>query len=82
MDQPGIKQGTRRHIRWLWLAISIWGLLLTPSAIVSAVDAYKGDHQFGWIIPFAFAMRIAQIWFFAWLWWKYRPSNLTPNTSA
>jgi hypothetical protein len=82
MEQPKIRQGAWKRMRWLWLAIAIWGLLLTPSAIVSAVDAYKADHTFGWIIPFAFALRIVQIWFFAWLWWKYRPSNLKPNTSV
>jgi hypothetical protein len=75
MNRSEMKQGAWKRMRWLWLAFAILGLLLTPSAIANAIDSYKADHRLGWIIPLAFALRFGQIWLFAWLWWKYRPSG-------
>ncbi|MCU1222547.1 MAG: hypothetical protein JWQ42_640 [Edaphobacter sp.] len=73
MDQWELKRGHWRRMRWLWLASSILGVLSTPSAMVNALDDYKTNHSFGWIVLLAFAMRFGQIWLFAWLWWKCRP---------
>lgn len=81
MDRLEPKRGQWRRMRWGWLAISILGLLFTPSAIIDAVDTYKTDHSVGWIIPLAFAIRFGQIWLFAWLWWKSRPSSPETNPS-
>jgi hypothetical protein len=75
MNRSEMKQGARKRVRWLWLGFAILGLLLTPGVIADAIDNYKADHRIGWVIPLAFALRFGQIWLFAWLWWKYRPSD-------
>jgi hypothetical protein len=80
MDQWELKRGHWKRMRWLWLALSIFGMLSTPSAIVDALNNYKADHRFGWITLLAFTIRFGQIWLFAWLWWKCRP--LKPETSS
>jgi hypothetical protein len=80
MDKWELKRGHWRRMRWLWLALSLLGLISTPSAVLDAVENYKTDHRLGWIIPLAFGMRFGQIWLFAWLWWKCRP--LPPEYSS
>lgn len=64
-----------RRMRWAWFALAVLGVVLTPGAILNAIDLYQTNHKLGFVIPIAFAIRFTQIWFFAWLWWKYRPSN-------
>lgn len=73
------KPGKWRRMRWAWLALSVLGVLTTPGAILHAMDLYKADHKFSFMIFIAFAIRFGEIWVFAWLWWKYRPS--APQTS-
>jgi hypothetical protein len=66
------------------MAISILGLISTPSAVIDAVANYRIDHKFGWIILIAFSMRFGQIWLFAWLWlwWKCRPLPLEHHSNS
>jgi hypothetical protein len=75
MDSSEPKPGNWKRMRWVWLALAIWGLLATPGALIDAFNFYRTEHRLGWIIPLAFALRFGQIWLFAWLWWRCPPAN-------
>jgi hypothetical protein len=82
MDKLEPKPGNWRRMRWAWFALAVLGVLLTPGAILSAIDLYKTDHKLGFVIPIAFTIRFAQIWFFTWLSWKCRPLKSETNHQA
>lgn len=75
-DQPEQKKdsvrGKWKWWRWGWLAIAVLGLLQTPSEVIKTVALYRSDHTLGFSILIAFIIRFAQIYVFAWLWWKTR----------
>jgi hypothetical protein len=77
VDQPDQKKdsvrGKWRWWRWGWLAIAALGLLQTPSEVIKTVALYQSDHTSGFSIFIGFSIRFAQIYVFAWLWWKTRP---------
>jgi hypothetical protein len=77
MDFLDPKHPIWRRVRWGWFVIALIGILMTPGAVMSAIESYRSDHKWAWILPIAFSIRFAQIWFFLWLWWKYRPSTQT-----
>jgi hypothetical protein len=77
MDPWELKRGSWKRLRWLWLVLAVFGCLATPAAILDAVKTYRADHRLGWIVPLAFAIRFGQIWLFAWLWWKSRPTDVS-----
>jgi hypothetical protein len=86
MDFLNPKHPVWRRLRWAWFVLALIGILMTPSAIMGAIEVYKTDHKTAWVLPFAFLLRFAQIGFFLWLWWKYRPAPQTdsnePKTGA
>lgn len=48
---------------------------MTPGAVSNAIETYRLEHKLGVIILTAFAIRLAQIYAFTWLWWKTRPND-------
>ena len=77
VDQPDQKKdsvrGKWKWWRWGWLTIAALGLLQTPSEVIKAFALYRSNHTLTFSILIAFIIRFAQIYVFAWLWWKTRP---------
>jgi len=81
VDFLKLNSGKWKWSRWGCLIIAVIGVLMTPQAIINAIQLYKSDHKLGFVMPLAFALRFAQIWVFAWVWWKTRPVPKTLSGS-
>jgi hypothetical protein len=64
-----------KWLRWGWLAIAVYGVLMIPRAVFAAIHVYQSDHRLGLLIPLGLCFQSAQICFFALLWWKTRPAT-------
>jgi hypothetical protein len=63
-----------KRFRWLWFIGAIVMTLTLPFDILAALELGRSDHRLIPIIPVAFAIRFAVIWWFFKLWWRYRPN--------
>lgn len=61
------------RFRWLWFAMALLAVLGTPGAF--AVHLAQTDRSLVLITILGLTMRAGWIYFFLWLWWKYRPRS-------
>ena len=68
-------------LRWLWFAIAVLIVLTTPSAVFSAIQLAHANRSVVPALMLAVVFRLAFIWFFFHMWWKYRSPKQEQNQS-